>query len=113
MSFALTTDQILNHTKTVTRRVGWQFLKPGEEINAVNKVMGFKKGERPVLLAKLRVISIRRERIDAITDADVIAEGFGLHPAIKGFPSCFVDFFCRTHRCLPHTEITRIEFEYL
>lgn len=113
MSFALTTDQIRNRTKTVTRRVGWLFLKPGEEINAVNKTMGFKKGERPVLLAKLRVVSIRREPVNAITDADVKAEGLADHPAIKGFPSCFVDFFCRSHGCLPTTEITRIEFEYI
>ena len=30
MSFTLTTWQIREQTKTVTRRKGWQFLKPGE-----------------------------------------------------------------------------------
>ena len=31
MSFALTTPQIMEGTKTVTRRVGWLRLKPGEK----------------------------------------------------------------------------------
>lgn len=35
MSFALTTPQILNRSKTVTRRAGWSFLKPGDIVCAV------------------------------------------------------------------------------
>lgn len=46
MSFALTMKQINDRSKTITRRLGWWFLKVGDEVNAVNKVMGFKKGER-------------------------------------------------------------------
>jgi hypothetical protein len=30
MSFMLTIDQVKNKTKTVTRRTGWTFLKPGD-----------------------------------------------------------------------------------
>jgi hypothetical protein len=30
MSFALTTEQIRVQKKTVTRRLGWEFLKPGD-----------------------------------------------------------------------------------
>lgn len=32
MSFALTTKQIINRTKTITRRFGWWFLRPGDKI---------------------------------------------------------------------------------
>ena len=45
MSFALTTKQIEDETKDVTRRNGWWFLKPGDQIWAVEKCMGLKKGE--------------------------------------------------------------------
>jgi len=47
MSFALTEQQMRDQSKTVTRRRGWGFLKPGDTLYAVNKVMGFKKGEKP------------------------------------------------------------------
>jgi hypothetical protein len=43
MSFALTTDQVRARTKTVTRRLGWTFLKAGDRIRAVVRCHG--KGE--------------------------------------------------------------------
>jgi len=42
----LTTSQIKNKPKTVTRRLGWWYLQPGNIINAVEKGMGLKKGEK-------------------------------------------------------------------
>ncbi|MFL6229322.1 MAG: hypothetical protein ACJ741_11135 [Pyrinomonadaceae bacterium] len=108
ISFAMTTAQIGARTKTVTRRLGWQFLKPGEELNAVNRTMGFKKGEHPVRLARLRVVSVRREPLNAIRWNDCHYEGF---PEMT--PAEFVEFFCRGHRCAPDQIVTRIEFEYL
>lgn len=108
ISFAMTQEQVKARTKTVTRRVGWQFLKPGDELNAVNRTMGFKKGEHPTLLAKVRVVSVRREPVNAITWNDCHYEGF---PEMA--PKEFVEFFCRTHRCFPTQTVTRIEFEYL
>ena len=40
-------------------------------------------------------------------------EGFGDHPSLRS-PSEFVAFFCSSHKgCMPQSEITRIEFEYL
>jgi len=30
MSFSMTTQAVLDETKTVTRRLGWDFLKPGD-----------------------------------------------------------------------------------
>jgi hypothetical protein len=54
-------------------------------------------------------MSVRREPLDAITAADVAAEGF---PQMT--PAEFVAFFCRTHRsCGPGTEVTRIEWRYV
>ena len=35
MAFSLTTPQILAQSKTVTRRVGWRFLQPGDLVMAV------------------------------------------------------------------------------
>jgi hypothetical protein len=52
---------------------------------------------------------VRREPLDAITAADVAAEGFPGWTAAQ-----FIDFFCATHRgCGPGTEVTRIEWRYL
>jgi len=70
MSFTLTTDQVRNKTKTVTRRFAWDGLKPGTKLNAVNKCMGLRKGEKPLLLANIRVVSVRREPLNAITQDD-------------------------------------------
>lgn len=114
ISFQLTQNQIEARTKTVTRRMGWTFLKGGEVLNAVKQCQGLKKGETVHRLAQIRVVSVRREPLNAITFEDVEREGLAEHPAVQGFPSCFVDFFCRSHRgCTPETEVTRIEFEYL
>jgi len=46
MSFMLTKPQMRARTKTVTRRLGWWLLKPGEIIMAVEKSRGRKKGNK-------------------------------------------------------------------
>jgi len=46
MSFSVTTEQIRARIKTVTRRMGWTFLRPGEQIQVVVKCCGLKKGEK-------------------------------------------------------------------
>lgn len=114
MSFALTTMQIGFGTKTVTRRLGWQKLKAGDYIRPVKKCMGLKPGEKvQPLRGPLRVISVRRERLDRLTE-DL---EYGQHECrLEGFampPAEFVKFFCDTHRpCKPEWLVTRIEFEY-
>ena len=40
MSFSMTTPQVRARTKTVTRRLGWRFLKPGVVLWAVEKAQG-------------------------------------------------------------------------
>ena len=108
MSFALTTEQIRARTKTVTRRLNWDYLRIGDELRAVEKVMGLKKGERPVDLARIRVVSVSRERLKDITIDEVGREGFsGITPAE------FVAMFCRHMRVRSTTWVTRIEFEYV
>lgn len=108
MSVALTTPQVRGRSKTVTRRDGWRFLKPGDHLTLCPKVMGFRRGEHPERIVDVEVLSVRRERLDAITADDVAAEGLEMTPAE------FVSFFCRTHKgCRPDSEVTRIEWRYL
>lgn len=118
MSFALTTEQIRARTKTVTRRLGWEFLKPGDLIRAVEKCQGLKKGEKVKPLAVLRVERVTYEPLKRLTDdldygfAEVAREGFGDHPTLR-WPTEFVSFFAATHRpCKPEWVVTRIEFSY-
>jgi len=45
MSFTLTAKQILDRTKTVTRRRGWKHLKVGELFWACEKCQGYEPME--------------------------------------------------------------------
>ena len=101
MSFALTERQLLDGTKTVTRRTGWANVKPGEHITAVRKAMGLKAGEKAVVLCEIEVVSVRRERLDDITPAEVLAEGF---PEWTNDPAAFVRMFCK-HMRVPAGEV--------
>lgn len=116
ISFALTTDQIRNRTKTVTRRLGWKNLQPGQILNACVKCMGLKPGEQIQRLGQIRVISAVQEPLVAM----MRDEAYGKAEAAKeGFPQMdgkqFVEMFCEHMRpvngCV--TEVTRIEFEYV
>ena len=109
MSVALTEPQVLERTKSVTRRMGWKFLTPGTRLTLCRKVRGRKHGEPLVRLCEVEVVSVRRERLDAITGPDCALEGF---PEMS--PDEFVAFFCATHRgCQPSTLVTRICWRYL
>ncbi len=106
ISFSLTEPQFLDGTKTETRRLGWRKLKRGDELLAVHKCMGLKKGEKQRVLGKLRVAYVRRERLDYIEPREVRREGF---PDMT--PSQFVAMFCREMKCRPSTHITVIGFQ--
>ena len=108
MSFAMTTDQIKDRSKTVTRRFGWASLKPGDEIRAVEKSMGLKKGEKIKPLAMIRVVSVRAEPLNDITQEDVDREGFP-----DWTPAQFIQMLIDHYQVAPDTTINRIEFEYL
>lgn len=105
MSFRLTEEAFKDGSKTVTRRAGWRNLQPGTKLRAVRQVMGLPKGSKHEVWGTIEVVSVRRERLDAITDDDVEREGFAGRNA-----AWFVAFFCRSMRCKPETEVTRIEF---
>lgn len=109
MSVALTEPQVRARSKTVTRRMGWHVLQPGDRLTLCRKVMGRRRGEPLVRIVDVRVLAVRRERLDEITADEVVAEGF---PEMT--PADFVEFFCATHKgCTPDSEVTRIEWTYL
>lgn len=109
MSFSLTAEQMLAQTKTVTRRIGWQVLRPGTLLQPVRKAMGLKKGEQVERLGPpIRVVDVRRERLDQLTWTECQLEGFPTMP-----PAEFIAMFCRTHKpCQAHWLVTRIAFEF-
>lgn len=108
MSFMLTERQVLERTKTVTRRLGWRVAKPGMRVLAIRKGMGRKAGEPIVPLAALEFVDVRRESLDAITAQEVAAEGF---PELDRDE--FIRMFCHEMGCAPGSHVTRIEFRYL
>lgn len=108
MSVALTEDAVRARRKTVTRRLGWRVLRPGDRLTLCRKVMGRRHGEPLVRIAEVEIVSVRRERLDAVTDAEVTREGFPDRTA-----EWFVGFFTEHMRCEPDTEVTRIEWRYL
>lgn len=108
MSFALTTQQIRDRSKTVTWRLGWLKVKVGQHIQACVKCMGLKPGEKIERLCVIRVTDVRRVALDSITFDDVGREGFpGMSPAE------FVRMFCNSMDCKADTIVTRIEFDYV
>ena len=108
ISFAMTTPQFKARTKTVTRRFGWWFLKPGTRLRGIEKGMGLKAGEKVVHLGLIEVLSARREPLNAITQEDCIREGF---PDMR--PEEFVAMLVKHYGCPPDTLCNRIEFKYL
>jgi hypothetical protein len=112
MSVAYTADAVIERRKTVTRRVGWRFLKQGDELDLCRKVMGRKKGELLERLARVRVVDVRREPLNRITAADVDAEGVDLPPGFSG-PVGWAAWYAGTMGCPVDAEVTRIEWEYL
>lgn len=108
ISFAITTAQFKNRTKTVTRRNGWENLKVGEILMGVEKSQGLKRGEKIVHLGPIKVISVNREPLFAITKSDVIKEGFP-----DWSPLQFCHMYMEANKCEAGKIVTRIEFEYL
>ena len=109
ISFALTTQQFLDGTKTVTRRLGWQNLRPGDRLMACEKCMGLKKGEQVTKLGEIRVLGVDREPLKRIVDYGQIEcerEGF---PGLS--PQQFMAMFANRMKCTGDTWVTRIRFE--
>lgn len=115
LSVSHTTAQVRDRSKTVTRRLGWwtdkrnhRLVTPGDHLTLCEKVMGRRSGEPLVRLADVEVVSVRREELWRVTDADVAAEGF---PGWSRHE--FISFFTSTFGCHEDTLVTRIEWRYL
>lgn len=118
MSFSITTEQMRNRTKTVTRRLGWKNLKPGEVVNAVEKAMGLKPGEKVVRICQIRILSNKQEPLRAM----LFREDYGrIETTREGYPPGtekhdphkFVAMFCKAMKCREETFVNRIEFEFV
>lgn len=105
MAFSMTTPQFKARTKTVTRRWGWKFLKPGDVVMGIVKGQGLKKGEKVEKLHPIKIVSVNREPLYEITKSDCIKEGF------PDFGP--MDFICMMGMGNRNKEITRIEFEHI
>ena len=108
MSFALTTQQVLDRTKRVTRRLGWGNLKVGERVCAVEKGMGLKKGEKINRLCVIECKTNWPEVLHTINKDDVILEGF---PDMT--PEEFIAMFCCHMGGEPDQIVNRIAFTYV
>ena len=111
MSFSMTTPQMYAGTKFVTRRWGWKFLKVGDQVMAVEKAMGLKKGEQIKRIRPIQVASVIREPLGRLRRYDPELQERELR--LEGFPDHTVDQFiqllCKDgHRETDH--ITRILF---
>ena len=109
LSFALTTRQVRARQKTVTRRSGRRRYRVGQVIQPIVKGQGIPKGGHVEKIGgPIRVVDVRREKLNAITAADVAREGFpGMTPAE------FVALYRRANGGRRDQIVTRIEFEYL
>jgi len=107
----LTTQQMYDETKTVTRRLGWWSLKANTEVMAVEKGMGLKQGEKIKRIYPILVLATFPEALSRLLNNDKYAfeevrrEGF---PDMT--PRQFVEFFCESHKCDPHKVVNRILF---
>lgn len=114
MAFSLTTQQVRDQVKDVTRRMGWADLKPGERFVAIEKGQGLKKGEQVVRLKVCECVSNRRESLwRMIRDPDygaseVRREGFPELSALE-----FVEHFSKSMRVPRSVKLNRIEFKYV
>lgn len=126
MSVSLTTQAVVERRKTVTRRLGWQFLKPGDRLTLCRKVMGRQKGELLARIAEVEVVSVRREPLFAMTEEDVVREAvppwnadgtarFDEWYDDTGQPTAaaWVSWFAWTMRCSVDDDVTRIEWRYV
>lgn len=115
MSVSHTEAAVVARTKTVTRRLGWLFLKPGDRLTLCRKVMGRKPGEPLVRICDVEVVSVRREPLCAIAGdardlgaAELAREGFTDIDATEFMVRYFFPQGIRAA-----DDVTRIEWRYL
>lgn len=114
MSFMLTTEAMRARTKTVTRRLGWDYLRRGDRVRAVVKGMGLKKGQKVEAIGEIIISCHRREPLQRMIDEPE----YGRHEcALEGFPHLtpfeFVAMFCAHNIVTPAYAPNRIEFRHI
>lgn len=117
ISFFLTTEQVRQQAKTVTRRLGWTWLveatRKGSKplLQPVVKGQGLKRGQKVQLIgAPIRILSASMEPLHFMEHrpkSECEKEGFW-----SLTPMEFIQMFCEHNHCDPSTLVTRIEFEY-
>jgi hypothetical protein len=118
MSFSATTAQLLDGSKTVTRRMGWRNLKVGQQLWAVEKAMGLKKGEKHNRLALIEVVEVDQEPLNELLMTGYVNSMYAYEEIrAEGFPEMspaeFVSMFCKMNGCRPEDLVTRIEFKHV
>lgn len=115
MSFALTTEQVRQQTKFVTRRLRWKHAKVGDIVQPVVKGQGIPKGEKVERLGPpVRFVDVRQEPLGDMIDRPEYGQ---VECEREGFPEMtpdgFVRMFCAHNGGSADTIVTRIEFEYV
>ena len=115
ISFMLTTRQVRQGSKDVTRRVGWWMLKPGTRLMACVKCQGLGRGGKIEKIREIEIVSTRREPLREIVmrpnrgeRSEVEREGF---PEMTAFQ--FMQMFMHEMGVSPSTHVNRIEFKYV
>lgn len=118
MSFSMTTEQMRNRTKRVTRRNGWEFLKPGDIVTACVKCMGIPKGGKIEVICDILIVSNHKEPLRKMVEdvdygfAETTLEGFP-EGHEKHWPSVFAEMFIANMGGDLDTPRNRIEFEFV
>lgn len=126
MSVSMTTQAVIERRKTVTRRRGWTFLRPGDRLTLCRKVQGRKPGEPLERLAEVEVVSVRRESLwhlvtginPQIVDGAWVRDYVADEMVREGFPGLDPDEFVRRYfingQGMAYDDrVTRIEWRYL
>jgi hypothetical protein len=116
ISFSMTTSAFKDGSKSVTRRLGWWRLKPGDILMGVEKSQGLKKGEKVVRLGPIKIVDTRHEPL-----LDIYKEGISEGIRKEGFPNIlpadFVEKFIQYNfaKCKMggRTIVNRIEFKHI
>jgi hypothetical protein len=110
MSFPDTAPDVRERVQTVTRRLGWRFLKPDDLIQAVEF-----ESNSPRIIGILRVRSVRVESLSRlVTDATYAEDELPREGRPCWSRDHFITTFLRRHRLKnASVDVTRIEFEYV
>lgn len=112
MQFTHTIDNVMSGEKTATRRIVKPtdiyikhidtgdivaVLRNGRQIYTVGKCYSAQPGRGCKGVATIKILGIRREDVREISDADVIAEGFGVHADGRVNRGEFFRTWCQMH----------------